>query len=44
MSVYPIGVLIKGVVWGNFLKGGMGACGVIEGNARGFSGKYSVVP
>ena len=44
VSVYPVGVLSKGGVWGNLLKGGMGACGGIGGCARGFSGKYSIVP
>ena len=44
VSVYPVGVLSKRGVWGNLLKGGMGACGGIGGCARGFSGKYSIVP
>ena len=43
MSVYPVGVMSKGGVWGDLLKGGLGACGGIGGCARGFSGKYSVV-
>ena len=44
MSVYPVVVLSKGGVWGNFLKGGLGTCGEIGACARFFSGKYSVVP
>ena len=44
MSVYLVGVLSKGGVWGNLLKGGMGKCGGIGGCARGFSGKYHFVP
>ena len=44
VSVYPVVVLSKGGVWGNFLKGGLGTCGEIGACARFFSGKYSVVP